>query len=137
MLPSRDVAAAIGFYVGRLGFALAFADSTRDPGYAGLRRDGIELHLQWHDEEEWSRVERPMLRFVVPEVEALFEEYRDQGVFQERTALRRTPWGTREFAFYDLDMNGLTFYRALAEGEAPDPAAGEAADPATGEDGPS
>ena len=137
MLPSRDVAAAIGFYVGRLGFALAFADSTRDPGYAGLRRDGIELHLQWHDEEEWSRVERPMLRFVVPEVEALFEEYRDQGVFHERTALRRTPWGTREFAFYDLDMNGLTFYRALAEGEAPDPAAGEAADPATGEDGPS
>lgn len=120
MLPSRDVAAAIGFYVGRLGFRLAFADSITNPGYAGVRRDGIEVHLQWHDPEEWGRVERPMLRFVVPEVEALFEEYRDQGVFHERTALRRTPWGTREFAFYDLDMNGLTFYRDLAGGEAPD-----------------
>lgn len=128
MLPSRDVAAAIGFYVGRLGFELAFADSTRDPGYAGVRRDGIELHLQWHDPEEWSRVERPMLRFVVPDVEALFEEYRDRGVFHERTALRRTPWGTREFAFFDLDMNGLTFYRALAEGEMPDPPAYDVAD---------
>ncbi|MDE2879952.1 VOC family protein [Candidatus Palauibacter soopunensis] len=125
MLPSRDVAAAIGFYVGRLGFELAFADSTRDPGYAGVRRDGIELHLQWHDAEEWSRVERPMLRFVVPAVEDLFEEYRDQGVFHERTALRRTLSGTREFAFYDLDMNGLTFYRALAEGETPDAPEGE------------
>ncbi len=128
MLPSRDVAAAIGFYVGRLGFELAFADSTRDPGYAGLRRDGVELHLQWHDDAEWSRVERPMLRFVVPDVEALFEEYRRQGVFHERTALRRTAWGTREFAFYDLDMNGLTFYRDLA--------ADETADPPPAEDGP-
>lgn len=125
MLPSRDVAAAIGFYVGRLGFELAFADSTRDPGYAGVRRDGTELHIQWHDAEEWSRVERPMLRFVVPAVEDLFEEYRDQGVFHERTALRRTPWGTREFAFYDLDGNGLTFYRDLGEGETSDPSAGE------------
>lgn len=125
MLPSRDVAAAIGFYVGRLGFELAFADSTTDPRYAGVRRDGIALHIQWHDAEEWSRVERPMLRFVVPEVEALFEEYRDQGVFHKRTALRRTPWGTREFAFYDLDMNGLTFYRGLVEGETPDPPAAE------------
>ncbi|WP_419935749.1 VOC family protein [Candidatus Palauibacter sp.] len=128
VLPSRDVAAAIGFYVGRLGFQLAFADSIRDPGYAGVRRDGIELHLQWHDAEEWSRVERPMLRFVVPDVEGLFEEYREQGVFHERTALRRTVWGTREFAFYDLDMNGLTFYRDLA--------ADETADPPPAEDGP-
>ena len=122
MLPSRDVAAAIGFYVGRLGFRLAFADSTRDPGYAGVRRDGIELHLQWHDAAEWSRVERPMIRFFVPDVEGLFEAYRQQGVFHERTALRRTAWGTREFAFYDLDMNGLTFYRDLAADESPDPA---------------
>ena len=58
-----------------------------------------------------------------PDVEGLFEEYREQGVFHERTALRRTAWGTREFAFYDLDMNGLTFYRDLAADESADPAA--------------
>ena len=28
-------------------------------------------------------------------------------------AMRDTPWGTREFAFYDPDRNGLTFYRDL------------------------
>lgn len=51
-----------------------------------------------------------MLRFVVEDVDALFEEWKDKGVFHENTSLRRTPWGTREFAFYDLDGNGLTFY---------------------------
>ncbi|MDH3734221.1 MAG: glyoxalase/bleomycin resistance/extradiol dioxygenase family protein [Gemmatimonadota bacterium] len=118
MLPTRDVAAAIGYYVGRLGFELAFADSTDDPGYAGLRRDGVEIHVQWHDADEWERVDRPMLRFVVPQVERLFEEYETRDVFHERTALRDTAWGTREFAFYDLDMNGLTFYRDMTAEEA-------------------
>ncbi len=117
VIPTRDVAASIGFYVGRLGFELAFADSTRDPTYAGVRRDGVELHLQWHDAEDWSRVERPSLRFVVPDVEALFEEYREANLFHAETDLRRTAWGTREFAFYDLDMNGLTFYRDLTAKE--------------------
>jgi len=118
VLPTRDVAAAIGYYVGRLGFELAFADSTDDPGYAGLRRDGVEIHVQWHDADEWERVDRPMLRFVVPQVERLFEEYETRDVFHERTALRDTAWGTREFAFYDLDMNGLTFYRDMTAEEA-------------------
>ena len=110
VLPSRDVKASIEFYVSRLGFELAFADSPTEPRYAGLRRDGVEIHLQWHDPEKWDRVERPSLRFVVPDVELLFEEYRDQVVFHEGTALRDTEWGTREFAFFDSDSNGLTFY---------------------------
>ena len=117
VLPVKDVAASIGYYVGRLGFELAFADSTDNPGYAGLRRGGVEIHLQWHDEAEWERVERPMLRFVVPEVDALFAEYEPQDVFHDGTALRNTAWGTREFAFYDIDGNGLSFYRDLTDTE--------------------
>ena len=81
--------------------------------YAGVGRDGIELHLQWHDPEEWKAVERPSLRILVDDVDALFEEYRTKGVFHDATALRDTPWGTREFAFYDPYQNGLTFYRDL------------------------
>lgn len=111
VLPSRDVAASVRFYVDRLGFALIFQDAPGDPRYAGLRRDAVEIHIQWHDPAEWQDgIDRPMLRFVVPEVDALFEEYRDKGVYHDRTALRDTPWGTREFAFYDPDRNGLTFY---------------------------
>lgn len=121
VLPSRDVAAAIAYYVARLGFELAFADSIEDPAYAGVRRGGVELHLQWHDPEEWERVERPMLRFVVSDIEGLYEEYAPRGVFHDRTKLRDTPWGTREFAFYDLDMNGLAFYRDLTAEERAEP----------------
>lgn len=110
VLPSRDVSGSIDFYVQRLGFELAFRDSESSPHYAGLVRGGVEIHLQWHDPAEWAAVERPMLRFVVAGIESLFAEYEAQGVFHAATALRTTPWGTREFAFYDPDGNGLTFY---------------------------
>ena len=110
VLPTKDVRAAIDYYVTRLGFALSFQDSPDEPGYAGVRRDMVGLHLQWHDPSEWEAVERPSLRFVVPQIEALFEEYKDKGVFHASTAIRETAWGTREFAFFDPDQNGLTFY---------------------------
>ncbi len=110
VLPVKDVKTSVEYYVSRLGFAFAFADSHEDPKYAGVVRDNVEIHLQWHDLSEWDRVERPSLRFVVPEVELLFEEYKTKNVFHEGTSLHETPWGTREFAFFDLDNNGLTFY---------------------------
>jgi catechol 2,3-dioxygenase-like lactoylglutathione lyase family enzyme len=112
VLPCRDVASAIEFYVGKLGFTLRFQDAS-DPRYAGVRRDDVELHLQWHDSKEWAQVERPMLRFLVADVDTLHDELRSKGVFHQHTALRDTPWGTREFAFFDLNQNGLTFYRNL------------------------
>lgn len=31
--------------------------------------------------------------------------------------VRDTPWGTREFALYDLDLNALTFYLDLTTAE--------------------
>lgn len=112
VLPVKDVSQSINYYVQKLGFKLAFMYNENDPKYAGIVRDGIEIHLQWHDEKEWLEgLERPMLRIVVDGIEALFEEYKSESVFHERTVLRETAWGTKEFAFYDLNMNGLTFYR--------------------------
>ena len=109
VLPSRNVGEAVVYYVERLGFRLLFQDAE-DPRYAGVRRDSVELHIQWHDPLEWERVERPMLRFLVEDVDGLFSEYETKSVFHQGTALRDTEWGTREFAFFDPDMNGLTFY---------------------------
>jgi catechol 2,3-dioxygenase-like lactoylglutathione lyase family enzyme len=112
VLPSRDVQRSIDFYVGRLGFSLSFHYPEK-PAYAGVIRDGVDLHLQWHDDEEWERTERPMLRFLVTDIDALYEELGDAGVFHEHTALEAKPWGTREFGFLDPDNNGLTFYMLL------------------------
>ena len=54
----RDVAASIQFYE-LLGFASVFTDSPIDPKYAGVRRDGVVLHLQWHAAEDLSPGDRP------------------------------------------------------------------------------
>lgn len=114
VLPVKDVKVALSFYINKLGFKTAFADNESDPKYAGIRRDGIEIHLQWHDAKEWEvTIDRPMLRIVTEHIEALFEKYKSKGVFHEKTALKKTAWGTKEFAFYDLYKNGLTFYANL------------------------
>jgi catechol 2,3-dioxygenase-like lactoylglutathione lyase family enzyme len=109
VLPVRDVVASLRYYVDKLGFEIAFADDQHNPMYAGITRDGIEIHLQWHDSANRSKMSASSLRFVIKDIDALYEEYKTQDVFHKNTSLKETSWGTREFAFYDPDMNGLTF----------------------------
>lgn len=128
VLPVRDVKAALRYYTEQLGFSLKFQDKPDDPTYAGVRRDGVTLHLQWQAEADFTAgtAGQAMLRFRVNDPDALFEEYRGKGAFYKRTRphdpsvslvdaeqlhLKDTAWGTREFAFFDPDGNGLTFYR--------------------------
>ena len=114
ILPVQDVVEALKFYVNKLGFSIAFADDSKNPTYAGIRRDDIEIHLQWHDAHEWEAgFSTPMLRIVTQNIEALYEEYQVQEVFHENTLIRETAWQTFEFAFFDLYGNGLTFYKDL------------------------
>ncbi|WP_296386756.1 VOC family protein [Winogradskyella sp.] len=112
VLPVKDITKTIDYYVSKLGFKLAFTDTTDANGYAGVGRDGIEIHLQWHDSIEWENgFNTQMLRIYVEHIEQLFEEYKTKNVFHKNTTLKSTPWRTKEFAFYDLFGNGLTFYR--------------------------
>jgi catechol 2,3-dioxygenase-like lactoylglutathione lyase family enzyme len=112
VLMSSDVAASVAFYA-RLGFELIFVDDAAAPRYAAVRRDGVELHLQWHEAgARLPRGDRPVYRFLVDEPDALFAEFaRVPGL--HRTPVRDTPWGTREFHLHDPDGNGLQFYRPL------------------------
>ncbi|MEH6748105.1 MAG: glyoxalase superfamily protein [Maribacter arcticus] len=111
VLPVWDVVEALDFYVNRLGFRIAFADDAKNPKYAGVIKDAIEIHLQWHDAKEWEvEIDRPMLRIVTQNIESLFREYGEKDIFNPHTLLRETAWGTKEFAFYDPFKNGLTFY---------------------------
>lgn len=114
VLPVRSVTESVRYYTDRLGFHLQFQDDPKDPRYAVVERDGVRLHLQWHDPATFrDGVDTLALRFIIDDVDALFTEYSDKGVFHAKTALSNTPWGTREFAFYDADGNGLFFYRPL------------------------
>ena len=86
VLPVKDVVEALDFYVNRLGFKIGFADDSKKPTYAGILRDGIEIHLQWHDSAEWeTSVDRPLLRIVAQNIEELYEEYGAKDVFHAHT----------------------------------------------------
>ncbi len=110
VLMSRDILRSLEFYQ-KLGFQITFADSKESPCYAGVSRDGLELHLQWHDSTEWEYPnDRPTYRFVVEEVDQLWDEFKASGV-TSMTEVWETDWGTREFHIQDPDKNGLQFYR--------------------------
>ena len=111
VLMVRDVPASIAFY-SRLGFVFAFTDDPDQPRYAGIRRDGIELHLQWHDAGEWEYPnDRPTYRFVAQNIDRLLAEFHANNACPPDTAAAETPWGTYEFHILDPDGNGLQFYR--------------------------
>src|SRR5687767_3517373 len=82
VLPTRDVAAALRWYVERLGFRRAFGEGN----YVGIHRDAVELHLQWNGEDEFANgsVGPASLRLVVDDPDALFDEYKTKDVFHER-----------------------------------------------------
>src|SRR3954466_16214215 len=115
ILGTRDVGRAIDFYTHHLGFTLAFKDNVDAPNYVGFRRDAVELHMQFQFEHEMGTIR---LRLLVTDPDGLFREYRQRGVECTPNALRDTPWGTREFALYDIDRNPLTFYRQLTHRQA-------------------
>lgn len=118
VLMARDVAASVAFYA-RLGFAAAFVDDPGVPRYAGVRRDTVELHLQWADPGQWAHAgDRPAYRFITSDVDALHAEFlaagslgRDAG--GRYAAPADTPWGTREFHVRDPGGNLLHFSRPL------------------------
>ena len=118
ILGTRDIQRAIAFYTRQLGFELAFGDKADPPNYVGFRRDAVELHMQFQFEHEMGTIR---LRFLVEDPDALFDEYRRRGVECSPQGVRATPWGTREFALYDLDRNSLTFYRDLTSAERASP----------------
>jgi catechol 2,3-dioxygenase-like lactoylglutathione lyase family enzyme len=110
VLMVHNVTASIEFFQ-LLGFETVFRDSPTDPKYAGVRRDGVDLHLQWHDAADFSSGDRPTYRFVVSEVDRLSEEFSTRHDHLDRTPVHDTSWGTREFHLRDPDRNGLQFYR--------------------------
>jgi catechol 2,3-dioxygenase-like lactoylglutathione lyase family enzyme len=114
ILGTRDIQRAIAFYTRQLGFKLAFGDQADPPNYVGFRRDAVELHMQFQFEHEMGTIR---LRFLVEDPDALFNEYRQRGVECTPSGVGDKPWGTREFALYDLDRNALTFYRHLTSAE--------------------
>lgn len=121
VLGSSDIERSLRFFE-RLGFRELFRDRPKEPRYACVAREGVELHLQWHAPEQWHHSgDRPAYRFFVSGVDALHAEIRERQAVSDAvppespwSAPGDTPWGTREFHLRDPDGNSLQFYEAAS-----------------------
>jgi uncharacterized glyoxalase superfamily protein PhnB len=105
VLESADIDRDVKWYKEKTGFELSF---LHEKMYAGLYRDGFEIHLQWHA----GTKDDPMnggavIRIDVKNIKPLFEEFKQRGTVQEKDLRENTPWGTNEFAFHDLNSNAI------------------------------
>jgi catechol 2,3-dioxygenase-like lactoylglutathione lyase family enzyme len=121
VLQASNVEAMVRFYR-NLGFAVVFQDAPTDPKYVGVSRDQVGLHIQWADSEQWAYpIDRPAYRFVVADVDAIYQEFVASGAVRSDPSQasspwaspKDTPWGTREFHLRDPSQNSLQFYRPL------------------------
>src|SRR6185436_4653442 len=120
------MAAAVAFYVERLGFEVLHHDG----GFAVLRRDEAVLHLWESSDEGWRGradfAERPVrsgaesfiagtasTRIEVADVDGLYAELEAADVLHpvSKDGVEDTDFGTREFATLDQDGNLIGFFR--------------------------
>jgi hypothetical protein len=124
VLMSRDVVSSIRFYE-KLGFVLAGQDAPHDPKYARVRRDDVEIHLQWHDAKEWNYPnDRPTYRFVVRDVDGLYERFCESRALADATTVAETPWGLGNSTFenptLDSGFRPASAHGIKCEWEVPD-----------------
>ncbi|MGR3434632.1 MAG: glyoxalase superfamily protein [Shimia sp.] len=108
-----DDGAARAFYVGWLGFEVAFEHRFAPdmPLYLGLRRDGVELHLTGHhgDTTPGTRV-----RIACADVAVLHAELTARPYGGARPGPPETrPWGEVDLTLTDPFGNRLTFHRPM------------------------
>jgi predicted enzyme related to lactoylglutathione lyase len=107
ILPAADTTESLKWWTEICGFTEVFRDAT-PPNYAGIQRDGAQLHIAGMDDKALSRkvAEQTMVRFAVTGIEDLYAEYQKRGgKVHPNGGLQRKPWGTKEFAA--IDPNGV------------------------------
>ena len=105
VLESADIDRDVAWYKEKTGFEVSF---LHEKMYAGLYRDGLEIHLQWHA----GTKDDPMnggavIRINVKNIKPIFEEFKQRGAVKEVDFRANTPWGTNEFAIHDLNSNAI------------------------------
>lgn len=105
VLPSHNISRDVEWYEEYTGFKFLFGDDM----YAGMRRDNLEIHLQFHHGDDSDPVFPSVIKIFVPDIEPYYEEFIARGTITEDRMRYDTPWNTHEFSFYDLNKNALFF----------------------------
>jgi catechol 2,3-dioxygenase-like lactoylglutathione lyase family enzyme len=112
VLPTPNLSGSIDFYVKKLGFK----DVTPpQKGYAVLVRDDLAIHLQEWEQAEFEACTTPQFRIRVDDLDAVYQEFKSQDAFSHPVEIQeKTPWGTREFGFFDPSRVAIFVYQNLA-----------------------
>ncbi len=104
VLPSSDIERDVSWYREKAGFNEVFHDNM----YAVLKRENLYLHLQWHaDTPDDPLLGGSVIRIFVKNIRPIFDEYVNRGTVSKNKFVPTTPWGTREFGFFDLNKNAV------------------------------
>ena len=111
VLPSQDIARDVDWHAKRTGFEWFFGDHM----YAGVSREKLTLHLQWHaDTDEDPLLGGSVVRIFVDDIEPIFKEFVERGTVGKEKLRRFTDWNTHEFGFYDLNKNAIFIVEVLS-----------------------
>ncbi len=109
VLHITNAEASEAFYCGLLGFQLEFQvpanETSRDPCYLGVSRDGAVLHLSSH---AGDGVVGGVVYFLCDDVDALHAEFASKNVLIHIAPVDQT-WGVRELYVRDPDGNSVRF----------------------------
>jgi hypothetical protein len=105
VLESADIGRDVAWYKEKTGFEVSF---IHEKMYAGLYRDDLEIHLQWHAGTPGDSMNGgAVVRIEVKNIKSIFEELKQRGAASDKDFKANTPWGTNEFAFHDLISNAI------------------------------
>jgi catechol 2,3-dioxygenase-like lactoylglutathione lyase family enzyme len=111
-----DLGASLKFFTQKLGFTVAFVYGE-PPFYAQVIRDGARLNLRHVDNpivdtrlsERDGLLSASMTVATASEIKQLFLEFQSVNGLVFHQALRKEPWGSRNFIVKDPDGNLLLF----------------------------
>lgn len=104
VLPSADIERDLKWYDKQAGFTSVFSDKW----YAGLRRENLWIHLQFHHgTEDDPLLGGSVIRIFVTDIQPYLEEFVARGTVVRDKLRMHTPWGTHEFGFFDLNNNAI------------------------------
>lgn len=102
-VPTRDLEAALGFYVGVLGMSETFRNG--DPvGFVIVERDGAEIHLTLQPSHVATTAN--VLHLMVDDASALHAHVQTHGVRVVK-GIRDADYGMRTFVMCDPDGNRI------------------------------
>mgnify|MGYP000312509251 CR=1 FL=1 len=103
VLSSLNIERDLKWYEKHTGFKYHFGDN----GYAGLQRDNLEFHLQFHLGTKEDPVNSGVMKIFVSDIKPYYEEFLERGTIQKDKLTLNTPCKTHEFGFYDLNNNAI------------------------------